>query len=81
MKINEFIKQSLLDVAQGLKDAQAAGVKISSAGPDSSEVRVSFSIGVEVEKKGGVVLSVFNGAAGKSTANRLEFSVDAQLLP
>jgi hypothetical protein len=85
MKLDEFVKQTLLEITKGVADAQeetllfiAPGV-VNGVDRDDAQ-SVSFEVLVTVSSEGGGGISVFNmgdlkGSLTKETANRISFEV------
>lgn len=85
MKLDAFVKQTLLEITKGVADAQeetllfiAPGV-VNGVDKDDAQ-SVSFEVLVTVSSEAGGGISVFNfgdviGSVTKETANRISFDV------
>ena len=84
MKLNEFVKQSILQIADGLNqaiaDAPACGIKINpTTGRTGETSTINFSVNVVAEGKGGLDIKVLDLGASVSAASKIDFSVKVQL--
>ena len=85
MKLDEFVKNSLLDITKGVADAQEEALLFIAPGSVEGEQQtegqtVSFEVAVTVTGEGGGGISVLGigevkGAASKEAANRISFEV------
>lgn len=84
MDLEEFVRQSLLSITNGVADAQTQSrLQIAPGDHDKSQL-VSFEIAVTTETSatgGGSILSVVKAEAGRSheAVNRISFNVPVYL--
>ena len=85
MKLDEFVKRSLVEITKGVAEAQEDSLLYVAPGYVNGErqdegQKVSFEIAVTVSSEGGGGISVFSigdvkGSHSKETANRISFEV------
>ena len=85
MKLDEFVKQTLLDITNGVAQAQAEAKLWIAPGkvegkPNNTPQMVSFEVAVTVNKEGSGGISVWSlgelkGAASSESINRISFEV------
>ena len=85
MKLEEFVKQTLLDITNGVAQAQAEAKLWIAPGKVEGEPKltpqmVSFEVAVTVNKEGSGGISVWSlgelkGAASSESLNRISFEV------
>lgn len=85
MKLDEFVKQTLLDITNGVAQAQAEAKLWIAPGKVEGEPRitpqmVSFEVAVTVNKEGSGGVSVWSvgevkGGASSESVNRISFEV------
>lgn len=85
MKLDEFVKQSLLDITKGVADAQEASLLYIAPGYVNSvrqdgaqQVKVEVAVTVNAEGGGGISVLSFGdlkGSVARETVNRVSFEV------
>ncbi|WP_143526110.1 hypothetical protein [Roseivivax lentus] len=85
MKLDEFVKQTLIDITKGVADAQEDALLYIAPGyvngdRQDAQQTVSFEVAVTVNSEGGGGISVFSlgelkGKHAQETANRISFEV------
>ncbi len=81
MELNEFIRNTLTDIATGIQGAidESAGKGYwvnPSASVESSTYTVHFDLAVESEKDGKADIKVLHGGISEKSLNRLSFDVN-----
>ena len=85
MKLDEFVKQTLVDITKGIAEAQEEALLYIAPGyvdgvRQEGKQTVSFEVAVTVNTEGGGGISVFSigevkGTHAQETANRIAFEV------
>lgn|GEM_PF-3465283 len=78
MELKEYVKKSLLEIAEGvdeaIKESAGKGYYISPADKDTPAM-VKFRISVEASVKGGLSLKVIDSGLSEHSSNTLEFEI------
>lgn len=84
MELKEFIKETLLQIRDGISDAiensKDSGLSINPATNMKADVQtIKFSVMVETSNKGGINIKIAEGGYSTNSVNRIEFEVKAIL--
>lgn len=84
MELNEFVKETLIQIADGVKKAidetKDEEFNINPAREMKPDVQVvKFSVMVETSTKGGINIKIADAGASTSNVNRVEFDIKMTL--
>ncbi len=84
MELNEFVKETLVQIAEGVKKAIDAtdgeGFSINPAKDMKADVEViKFNVLVETSSKGGMNIKIAEAGCSTNNVNRIEFEVKMTL--
>ena len=81
MDLKTFVKESIQQIAEGLNEAKEEseqyGIIVNPSQTGMGNVtKISFSLNVTTENKGGMNLKIVDAGTSTSTANRIEFEIE-----
>lgn len=79
MELKEFVKQSIIQIGEGITDAISKAEDIHMLiNPSGENTKICFSVNVATEMKGGASIQVLNAGGSSSTTNRINFDVEVK---
>ena len=81
MRLDEFIKETLLQIAKGVQGAidEQKGFAVNPLGREWEVKMVKFNIAIETDTKAGAGIKVISGSVESKTVNSIEFEVPIKL--
>lgn len=81
MRLDEFIKETLLQIAKGVQGAidEQNGFEVNPIGKEWMVKMVKFNIAIETDTKAGAGIKVISGSVESKTVNTVEFEVPIKL--
>lgn len=81
MKLKDFIRESLTDIAQGIREAQeqSSGCIVNPTTGRGTTHSVHFDLTVQTDTEGKAGISVLSAGMSEKTCNRITFDVNLYL--
>ena len=83
MNLKDFVKDSILEIAEGvndaIKDQEKYGIVINPAGADRSVERIHFLVNVFTETEGKACIKVAGIDKSKAVTQQIDFNVNIQM--
>ena len=81
MRLDEFVKETILQVAKGVQDAidEQKGFQVNPMSREWEVKMIKFNIAVETDTKAGAGIKVLSGSIESRTVNTIEFEVPIKL--
>ena len=81
MRLDEFVKETILQIAKGVQDAidEQKGFQVNPMSREWEVKMIKFNIAVETDTKAGAGIKVISGSIESRTVNTIEFEVPIKL--